>query len=321
MALVLSPEVGLPSLDDARQAAEALAQMGAGQVLVFGSVARGEAAESSDIDLVAIFDDLDYTCRRYLKRDLEKQASATAGRTVDVLVTDRPEWKQRTQRVSSSVEAAIAADAVILVDRPAADGAVDWDKEIGMPADNRAEALERLHNASDALRTIRDRIAPGHGEQAATEQGDWGELRDSQHRRMVDICSAAGMAIENSLKSAVCLSGSPARRTHDIAELAGAVPVEYRAVVEAIDKIDPKDITVWRQGGDYLDSEPQYALEDLAAHSWLLAEIASDAVDAAAGCFSPNGDPPEEAARARNLADAIREDLAANDPLAGQRLR
>lgn len=264
-------------------------------------------------------DDLDYTDRHRLKLKLADRASELAGRTVDVLVTDRPEWRQRTQRVSSSVEAAIAVDAVILFDRPAADGTVDWGKEIGMPADDRAEALERLHNANDALRTIRDRIAPGHGEAAAAEQGDWGEVRNSLHRRMVDICSAASTAIENSLKSAVCLGGGPARRTHDIAELASAVPVEFRTVAEAIDKINPKDITVWRQGGDYLDSEPPYSLEDLAAHAWLLVEIACGAVDAATRCFLPEDDPPEEAARSRNLGNAIRANLATHDPPTGHR--
>ena len=320
MALVVSPEVGAPGLDDARRAAEALAEMGAGRVLVFGSVARGEATESSDIDLVAIFDDLDYAGRHKLKLELAGQASAAAGRSVDVMVTDRPEWRQRTQRVSSSVEAAIAADAVVLVDRPAADGAVDWHKEIGMPADNRAEALQRLHNANDALRTIRRCLVPDVDEREAVEHGDWDELRDSQHRRMVDICSAAGMAMENSLKSAICLSGRPARRTHDIAELASRVPAQHRAVAQAIDKTNPGGITAWREGGAYRDSEPELSLEELADHAWLLAETACNAVDAAAQCITADGDPPEkEAATTHRLTTTIRGRLATHDPLTGQR--
>ena len=41
-------------------AAEALISGGAEEVLLFGSVARGDADESSDIDLVAVFADIDY---------------------------------------------------------------------------------------------------------------------------------------------------------------------------------------------------------------------------------------------------------------------
>ena len=53
-----------PRKADAQRAADALAQAGAARVLLFGSLARGEAGEGSDIDLVAVFDDLDYAQRR-----------------------------------------------------------------------------------------------------------------------------------------------------------------------------------------------------------------------------------------------------------------
>ena len=53
-----------PVRADAERAAAALAEAGAGRVVLFGSVARGEADEHSDIDLMAVFDDLDYERRR-----------------------------------------------------------------------------------------------------------------------------------------------------------------------------------------------------------------------------------------------------------------
>ena len=53
-----------PDLAAARRAADELVRAGAGRALLFGSVARGEAGHRSDIDLVAIYDDLgDYSDR------------------------------------------------------------------------------------------------------------------------------------------------------------------------------------------------------------------------------------------------------------------
>ena len=48
-----------PTLDDARRAAQALVDAGVGEVWLYGSVARGESEPGSDIDLVAVLDDLE----------------------------------------------------------------------------------------------------------------------------------------------------------------------------------------------------------------------------------------------------------------------
>ena len=60
----------VPTIEDARRAAEALAAAGVGRVVLFGSVARGAATERSDIDLVAIYDDIDYN-KRTVSRPVE----------------------------------------------------------------------------------------------------------------------------------------------------------------------------------------------------------------------------------------------------------
>ena len=49
-----------PTIDDARRAGQALTDAGAREVMVSGSVAKGEAGPYSDIDLVVVFDDLGY---------------------------------------------------------------------------------------------------------------------------------------------------------------------------------------------------------------------------------------------------------------------
>ena len=137
--------VRAPSVREAQRAADRLAAAGAGRVLLFGSVARGSATADSDIDLVAIFDDIDYTERRHIRSALREAAESVVERPVEVFVTDRAEWRRRTREVSASFEAGIAAAALVLVDRPA--GAVRWDKEIGLPDNNTDEALRRLDDA------------------------------------------------------------------------------------------------------------------------------------------------------------------------------
>ena len=77
-------------------------------MLLFGSVARDDAEPDSDIDLVAVFDDIDYSRRLSLSFDLSERAAAASGRPVEVFVTDWPEWRQRISGVSSSFEASIA---------------------------------------------------------------------------------------------------------------------------------------------------------------------------------------------------------------------
>ena len=107
-----------PTRNDAERAAKALVRMDAAQVLLFGSVADGTATPSSDIDLVAVFDDLgDYSRRNRLKYEAQTAARAASGRFTDVFVTDRPEWRKRT-RMRTSFEAGIHRRALALVDRP-----------------------------------------------------------------------------------------------------------------------------------------------------------------------------------------------------------
>ena len=47
-------DAAAPTIDDARRAGRALTDAGAREVMVFGSVAKGEARPYSDIDLVVV---------------------------------------------------------------------------------------------------------------------------------------------------------------------------------------------------------------------------------------------------------------------------
>ena len=97
----------IPGRADADRAAEVLVATGVSKVLLFSLVARGEATEDSDIDLVAIYDDLDYADRFARKLELSRLVEAEIGYPADVIVRDRPEWRIRTERVPTSFESRV----------------------------------------------------------------------------------------------------------------------------------------------------------------------------------------------------------------------
>ena len=111
------------TLNDAEAAGRALVGAGACEVLVFGSVVRGDAVPGSDVDLVVVLEDLDYKQRYNIAGRLKKLASAAAGQRVDTWLTDMPEWAARNRR-AASLAAAIQHELVTVAERPEDRGAV-----------------------------------------------------------------------------------------------------------------------------------------------------------------------------------------------------
>lgn len=84
-------------------------------VMLFGSVARGEATADSDIDLIVVFDDLGcYRDRGDIKKGIDAVASAATGYDVRAHVTDRAEWRKRSTEVTASFEASLGGDLISL---------------------------------------------------------------------------------------------------------------------------------------------------------------------------------------------------------------
>ena len=116
-----------PTLEDARTAGRALTGAGAREVLAYGSVVAGGADPVSDIDLVAIFDDVDYKNRWQLRLDLMRIAGDACGHYVTIWVTDVAEWAAQN-KMASSFAAAIRDNLVVVAASQGDDSAVVWDK-------------------------------------------------------------------------------------------------------------------------------------------------------------------------------------------------
>lgn len=312
--------MGAPTVADARRAATALADAGVSRVLLFGSVASGTAGEHSDIDLVAIFDDIDYSDRYGLRIGLSDIAEAAANHPVEVFVTDLPEWRRRRD-VSASFEAGIAPGAVVLVDRPA--NSVRWNKEIGLPASNIDEALGRLAEATKALNLMRVRMLPDEREAVAAVVGD-ARAEEMTKWRMMDVCSAGAMAIETSLKALAAAAGRAVPREHRIdllVPLAGGRSDQARAVLAALETntVATKDhlfgdVTIWRQAGTYIADRPDIALGVTARLAPLIASAAAElAALAAAELAALAADEHPDVTRARWYVAEIVEILVGRD--------
>lgn len=290
--------VEVPTLADAALAAEALVAGGAEEVLLFGSVARGDASESSDIDLVALFADIDYAQRRVLKRRLEEAAGEAVGRwPVQVVVTDRPEWRARVENVSASFERRISADAVPVADSTAR-GVVRWDKEMVRPTSNPTEALQyfegrvlpRLDRLGKATTPY-----PREADVALSEV----ERETARLGRMVTLCEDSAVAVELALKTLAVLHGAPlpSERVlrsagHDIDKCLDLVPEPPRGAVEAVVRdlgLDLRTMSQWRVRATYPDdvaaerADADRLVEDYTETALAVCEFALDNIGADIG--------------------------------------
>ncbi len=328
MAAVRVDAQTLPTADHARAAAEALQAEGTAMVLLHGSVARGDARPGSDVDLVAVFDDIDYTDRYPLRWRLEAKCSAAAGVPVEVHVTDRPEWKHRTEQVPSSFEAAIAVNALTLHERAPQTAAVDWGKEIGMPDSNLDEALERLNDVRQALGSMTAACRPRDDEIHMVDGHSQIDI-PRREERLRSMCGYAAMTIENALKAWCAAKGAPSERTHSVARLLdfarplpsslenSLAPLQANTIRPSREPWD--DVSCWRIGGTYPSALPQAASERMPGLARLLTVAAAAAADTATERVHADGADPEDERLdlcRQRLRDA-RTVLASGDVVAG----
>lgn len=313
MAIV--PPLAAPTRRDAAAAAAVLIDRGAAEVLLFGSVARGDATDASDIDLVAILADLDYAERSERKREFETAARSVGPWPVQVHVTDHPEWRARIERVATSFERRISPEAV-RVASSATDGAVDWDKEMVLPMSDPQEALRyfggrvlpRLQGVATAA--IRSAIEDVPSESSVS-------VENRRLNRMVDLCVDAALAAETSVKAMAKLYATPTPTEKELrsnghtvgAVLQRHVPEPHRGEMQAVfDRlgVDLEELSSWRSKGTYADDiDAVRADADRLAPGY--AVMASEITGLVAGHLSrtPDLDASEASAERDSLAAVI----------------
>ncbi len=298
----------VPTLAEAERAAKVVA--GAGRVLLFGSVARGEAHYHSDIDLMVIFDNLDYAARRDIARELEGLARAEVGCSVDVHLTDRPEWRMRTEQVVTSFENRVKGHALLMVDKEP--GEVDWDKEMVMPRSDYEEALERLAQVEKALTGIAASLVPDPSQRLMEETGQETTAFAYYETRLARGCAAGHLTVETAVKSLIHLSSSPKSQPwgHKIDELLPQLPEPHKSEIETrLAAVGVKTLQGWQQQARYEQ------------HVTPTAEVFTEIADAAgrvalytADQFEPT---PDIATRIWSMVSFIEEKIAHRDLYTG----
>ena len=242
----------VPTMAKAERAAKVMASAGAGRVLLFGSVARGEAHPHSDIDLMVIFDDLDYPRRQDLTMELERLARAEVGFAVDVHLTDRPEWKMRTEQVATSFENRVKDQALLLVDKEPGD--INWDKEMVKPESDYEEALERLSQVGNALVGIQTNLVPSEYQRLMEQTGQEMEAFAVYEQRLALGCAAGHLTVETAVKTLIHLSAPPQAQPwgRDISNLLPQLPQPHKNEIEKrLAEVGVKNLQRWQQQAHY----------------------------------------------------------------------
>ena len=317
-----------PTIEDARRAAAALVDAGVGEVWLYGSVARGESRHSSDIDLVAVLDDLDYRRRFTVTHELQEAARRACGRNVEVLVTDQPEWRIQRVQVPASFASAISDDLMLLASSPMARSGVDWDKEQVMATSDGELSVERLDAVLLNLDKIGPNVEPGWAERDLIDSDDRVERARVRGARLIAVCEAAHLAIENAAKTLAAISGVEAKTlwSHDVAKIVGSLDDRDTDAVEAMLAAAPElvkspdYITMWRTRGAYGGPSEGITAQEVAtpAFTTALATIACDVAVYAAETLARLGRGPHVTEPLRRRAAATRKRLADFDIATGE---
>ena len=195
-----------PTVDDARRVAEVLP----GSVLLFGSVARGDATPGSDINVVVVLDD----ARRVevgVVYDLQKDLGDLGGEVVDclvrVIVVDWPEWVSR-QRVPGRVEHSAGSHGIWLK-RHSPGSAVEWERVKDPREETTAWVTYAIETAQGMLVSASRSLSSGRGESGdvESEKEEWYWL--SVRNRLFSLRSTLYVGVEQLVDGLNYLQGVP----------------------------------------------------------------------------------------------------------------
>ena len=192
-----------PTVHDARRAAEVLP----GSVMLFGSVARGEAGPWSDIDLMCVVDDVETSERAGMELALLKRARRACGRQVEVVLTDWPGWLS-WKEWPSTLEHSASRDGMWLKRQTPGPG-VDWNKKMVPQRIRSAAVAASLHNTYTNLSQALYAMTPSSEEIGIARDQEQEEYWSAVWVRLGGINSHLHMAVEQSLVVLCHLIGAP----------------------------------------------------------------------------------------------------------------
>lgn len=297
-----------PTLADAENAAKAIAaaEPRVEQVLVFGSVARGDARPGSDLDLLALTADCDPSDLPRIQGRCWRAATETTGTAVDVTVERRAGYEHLAANVAASFEHAVSSEAVSVYPAgplPPATGSLD-----GVARDNLDVAAADADGAFCAMEeTAKSIRGIADDERLIADDPAYTRHRSADQRRTdrnMAILQHAHLSIERSasaVRAACGLGRVVAHKLEDLVAGAGGVgTMEKLAAVVASLAPPGGETTTWRSAS-YAGHTPEWRAEATAENASAHVEAAAAAARIAAE--SIRGAAATEAAR--NAADML----------------
>ena len=197
----------VPTVDDARRVAEVLP----GSVLLFGSVARGDATPGSDINVVVVLDDarrVETGCLIGLQSDLGDLGDEVVDCLVRVIVVDWPEWVSR-QRIPGRVEHSAGSHGIWLK-RHAPGSAVEWERVKSPREETTAWVIYALETAEAMLQwTSGDLSSPPVVKSVGVESGNEKWYWRSVGNKLFFIRSTLYVGVEQLVDGLNYLQGVP----------------------------------------------------------------------------------------------------------------
>ena len=273
----MSTAMTAPTVSDARRAAAALP----GSVLLFGSVARGEARPDSDIDLICVLDRVEERERGNIGLELSTAAAKACARPVDVIVADWPRWLS-WRYLPSTVEHRAWKEGTWLRHR-LPDPETDW-SSLMVPGKIRAAAVAAsLHNTATQLYAALRDMHPPDLETETAREGRADDYWYMVWDRLGGINADLHIAVEQCFVSLCHLIGAPfATPAHRLQPLYDSL-TEYGLddLDSWLEGIDLAWVELWRSGGAY---RPDLARDEESTEK--LGRITADIADRTAGLAS-----------------------------------
>ena len=197
----VAPTLKVPTVDDVRCAAGQSVVVDDPRVetvYVFGTVARGEATDDSDVDvIVVIADDTSSDEYRQLDRILHDHFGDSTGCSVDLILRRRSEFDHMVSNVSASVEHYVTRDAVRVYETD--DRSVPSGNIGEMPCNNLALALNDATTMTSCLAALASRIIgiPGEEARATSRAGRYQSLLRDSHMVIERALRATAAAVDN----------------------------------------------------------------------------------------------------------------------------
>ncbi len=204
------------------------------QVILFGSVARGDDGPDSDIDLLVILDEAPPSERTAIEAELRGAVRTPV--PLELHVTDRHDFERR-RRIVGAIEEAAAREGRVLYGQP-------LEEERWMP-DPEAQAQEAQRWLSQAWEDLR--VAE--------------LLADSPDLPPRHACFHAQQAAEKAVKAALVHDAIRSPKTHDLQKLVEALPPRWS--IRNLD-LDLAWLSRWALAARYPDTGSDATPEDAA---------------------------------------------------------